>query len=61
MTPAVWRKSSFSNFNGNCVEVRPAALVGVRDSTSPRGPVLSFTEGAWVAFLAGLRSRGGAV
>lgn len=51
-----WRKSSRSHANGNCAEVgQDGAVVGVRDSKDPDGPVLVFGPVAWVAFLEGLR------
>jgi len=51
-----WRKSSYSNPSGNCVETArlPAGRVVVRDSKRP-GPVLIFTHGEWAAFLAAVR------
>jgi hypothetical protein len=51
-----WRKSSRSK-ESNCAEVgQDGAVVGVRDSRDPDGPVLVFGPTVWVAFLAGLRS-----
>jgi hypothetical protein len=51
-----WRKSSYSNPSGNCVE---AALlvdgVAVRNSRFPDGPALVFTEAEWTAFLLGVK------
>ncbi|TDQ01091.1 DUF397 domain-containing protein [Labedaea rhizosphaerae] len=35
-----WRKSSFSQSSGNCVEVRQD-LNALRDSKNPAGPALS--------------------
>ncbi|GAB6897159.1 DUF397 domain-containing protein [Kineosporia succinea] len=55
----VWRKSSFSAVNGNCVEVafRGTGDVAVRDSKAKGlGPVLSFSGDAWGAFLDGIAS-----
>jgi Domain of unknown function (DUF397) len=48
-----WRKSSYSNNSGNCVEVTGTGpAVGVRDSKQhARGPVLEFTRAAWEAFI----------
>ena len=52
-----WRKSPASASNADCAEVgQDGAVVGVRDSMDPGGPVLAFTPAAWAAFLAGLRS-----
>ncbi len=58
LTPATWRKSSFSNNTGACVEVAdlPAGGRGVRDSKDPGGPALWFTGPEWAAFTAGVRS-----
>jgi hypothetical protein len=54
---AVWRKTSHSGANGDCVEVAcPASgLVAVRDSKDPGGPRLAFTPGQWTAFTTALR------
>ncbi|HEX3785342.1 MAG TPA: DUF397 domain-containing protein [Pseudonocardiaceae bacterium] len=39
MTRASWRKSSYSENNPDCVELR-STLDQVRDSKNPAGPVL---------------------
>jgi len=53
-----WRKASYSNSTGGCVEV--AAMrrtVGVRDSKQHgTGPVLRFSAAAWQAFLAQVKA-----
>lgn len=51
---ATWRKSSWSTWNGNCVEVAQlgAGLIGVRDTKdSGSGPVLVFGSDSWRRFL----------
>jgi hypothetical protein len=53
-----WRKSSRSGGSGgNCVEVAtlPNGGRAVRDSKDRSGPVLTFTEAEWDAFLDGAR------
>jgi hypothetical protein len=53
-----WWKSSYSQMNGQCVEVARFAhgRVGVRDSKVANGPVLHFAPEAWTAFLGELRT-----
>ncbi|MER7271223.1 DUF397 domain-containing protein [Micromonospora carbonacea] len=53
----MWRTSTRSGGEGNCVEVAAfAEAVGVRDSKDRRGPTLSFAPGAWVGFVEATRS-----
>ncbi|MFD0689360.1 DUF397 domain-containing protein [Actinomadura fibrosa] len=53
LSQAAWRKSSRSNgAGGNCVEVAGVdAVVAVRDSKDPEGPVLVMSRRAWGAFV----------
>jgi hypothetical protein len=47
-----WRKSSYSNPSGNCVEASElGGGVALRDSRFPDGPALAFTSADWDAFL----------
>lgn len=54
VSEAAWRKSSWSAFHGNCVEVAPLGgdWVGVRDTKDRgEGPVLCFENDSWRDFL----------
>ncbi|MFC5666627.1 DUF397 domain-containing protein [Kitasatospora misakiensis] len=57
-TPVHWRKSSYSNNGGQCVEIAPdfPNVVPVRDSKDPDGPALVFPADAWRAFVAGVQA-----
>jgi hypothetical protein len=51
-----WRKSSFSGSNGSCVETASdSGEILVRDTTDRDAGMLSFTAGAWQAFVTSLR------
>ncbi|KJY26758.1 DUF397 domain-containing protein [Streptomyces sp. NRRL S-495] len=58
MTPVSWRKSTYSNNGGTCVEIATDApgLVPVRDSKDPSGPVLAFPTDAWQSFVAAVQA-----
>jgi hypothetical protein len=49
----VWRKSSRSTSDANCVEVAHPneATAAVRDSKNPNGPALTFPTPTWSLFL----------
>lgn len=57
LTPALWRKSTFTNSQAACVEVADLGdNHAVRDSKDPAGPALMFTTPEWGAFTAGVRT-----
>jgi hypothetical protein len=51
-----WHRSAGHCNDGGCVEVTRHDVVQVRDSKDPDGPVLTFTPGAWVQFIAGVKA-----
>jgi hypothetical protein len=54
----VWRKSSYSNPSGNCVEAAESESgVAVRDSRFPDGPALVFTSATWGVFVRRVNGR----
>ena len=58
LSGALWRKSSYSNGQANCVEVTTVTggqtLIAVRDSKAPDGPCLIFTARVWRQFAGGV-------
>jgi hypothetical protein len=58
ITDPMWKKSSYSQVDGHCVEVAdsPKKSVDVRDSRNPDGIVLRFTPAQWDAFVGGVRN-----
>jgi Domain of unknown function (DUF397) len=55
-----WHKSSYSDNGGNCVEVAANlaarhAVVPVRDSKHPTGPVLTLPADAFTSFVTGIK------
>ena len=49
---AAWRKSSYSNATGDCVEVAPAVDgVLVRHSKRPSAGIIAFPFPVWAAFV----------
>ncbi|MFI8092596.1 DUF397 domain-containing protein [Streptomyces sp. NPDC086080] len=53
LAEAIWRVSSYSGGQGECVEVAHniPTLIPVRDSKRPSGPMIAFTPHAWRAFV----------
>ena len=53
----IWRKSSHSVGNGQCVEAAavPATVI-VRDTVSPAGGHLQFSAAAWQEFIAQVKA-----
>ncbi|MFD6950211.1 DUF397 domain-containing protein [Nocardiopsis sp. TSRI0078] len=54
----VWTKSSWSNPDGNCVEVAalPDGDIAVRNSRDPQGPALVYTPAEIDAFVRGAKT-----
>lgn len=54
LSGAKWRSSTYSGGNNECVEIADGipALIPVRDSKRPTGPVITFTCDAWRSFIA---------
>ncbi len=51
-----WRKASFSNGQGSCVETAShAGTVAIRDTTNRGGGALMFSADAWRVFTGKIR------
>ena len=56
---AAWRKSSYSNPSGNCLEAAElAGGVALRDSRLPGGPALVVTSAMWDSFIRSVKRQG---
>jgi hypothetical protein len=54
-----WRTSSYSNGEGECVEVSASPThVAIRDSKDRSGPVLLYPRADWLAFVGAGKSWG---
>ena len=57
---ALWRKSSYSNGQANCVETaavgQDSRLVAIRDSKAPAGPILVFPPSMWRRFTTSVKA-----
>jgi hypothetical protein len=51
---AKWKKSTKSQYNGDCVEAKFDGEVGVRDSTNP-SVELTFSANDWEVFINDLK------
>ncbi|HEU4543286.1 MAG TPA: DUF397 domain-containing protein [Jiangellaceae bacterium] len=58
LADVTWHKSSFSNPNGNCVELAelPGGGIAVRNSRDPHGPALVYTLAEISAFVEGSKN-----
>lgn len=58
VSAASWQKSSFSSYNGSCLEIGrlEPGRIGVRDTKdNGTGPILIFTDREWSAFILGAK------
>ncbi|MDX3188869.1 DUF397 domain-containing protein [Streptomyces sp. MN03-5084-2B] len=55
VSSTVWRKSSYSGHDDNCVEVALGPVVGVRDTKARRAGQLTVSARAWRSVLDRLR------
>jgi hypothetical protein len=52
-----WRKSSYSNGQGECVEVTAvSSVIAVRDSKAPEGTPVTITLASWWTLLNAIKA-----
>lgn len=58
LSGARWRKSTYSDNGGECLEVAAGVpgLIPARDSKDPEGAALVFPVEAWQSFLAAVQA-----
>lgn len=58
LSTAVWRKSSFSDAGGNCVEVAPVedGTIALRNSNHPDPDPVFFTRAEMAAWIKGCKA-----
>ncbi|WP_116211001.1 DUF397 domain-containing protein [Streptomyces olivoreticuli] len=56
---AVWRKSTYSGHQSDCVQVADGLpdLIPLRDSKAPDGPTLFVPTGAWGDFIRNVKDE----
>jgi hypothetical protein len=54
----VWRKSTYSGHEDNCVEVALGPVVGVRDTKARGAGQLTVSSAAWQSVLTALTGQG---
>jgi hypothetical protein len=57
-TVPTWRTSSYSSYNGNCVEVADltGGQIGVRDTKNRSGELLRLSPPEWTSFVESVRN-----
>jgi hypothetical protein len=58
LSSAAWRKSTFSDNGGQCIEVADGfeGVMPVRDSKDPQGGALVVPSDAWRAFVSSVKA-----